>query len=154
MTELEERARVVACARSWLSTPYHHRAMVKGSGVDCATLLLAVFEEAGLISGIELPYYPVDWALNRGEEVFLGLIQRYAHEIPGPPGPGDIVLWKFGRVFSHGAIVVAWPQIIHAYTRRSCVEEDAEAAAWLRWMTENKADEGKPRPRRFFSHWA
>lgn len=31
------------------------------------------------------------------------------------PLPADFVVFKFGRTFSHGAIVVDWPLIIHSY---------------------------------------
>ena len=38
-----QRAAVVAEARSWIGTPYHHAADVKGHGVDCAMLLIRVY---------------------------------------------------------------------------------------------------------------
>ena len=31
------------------------------------------------------------------------------------PGPGDVAVFRFGRTFSHGAIVTDWPRLIHAY---------------------------------------
>jgi len=31
------------------------------------------------------------------------------------PRSADFVVFKFGRAFSHGAIVVEWPLIIHSY---------------------------------------
>lgn len=37
--ELQQRAAVIAEAESWLSTPYHHEARIKGHGVDCAQIL-------------------------------------------------------------------------------------------------------------------
>jgi cell wall-associated NlpC family hydrolase len=49
----------------------------------------------------------------------------YTREIEGPPQPGDIALFKFGRVFSHGAVVVAWPRLIHAYWAIGVVWGDA-----------------------------
>ena len=44
-------------------------------------------------------------------ERYLNFVKAHGHEIAGPPaGPpplaGDLVLWRFGRCFSHGAIVV------------------------------------------------
>ena len=44
-----QRAAVVAAARSWIGTPYHHAADVKGVGVDCAMLLVRVYSDLGLI---------------------------------------------------------------------------------------------------------
>ena len=47
--EEDERALVVRIAQEWAGTPYHHRARIKGVGVDCGQLVAGVFEEAGLI---------------------------------------------------------------------------------------------------------
>lgn len=109
------RATVVAEAETWLRTPYHHRARIKGAGVDCAQILIAVFSSAGLIEVFDPGDYPPDWMLHRDEERYLDLVRVYAHEIDGPPLPGDIAVWRYGRTFSHGAIVTEWPNIIHAH---------------------------------------
>ena len=117
--EHQERQRVVKVARSWLSTPYHSGARGKGQGIDCLTLLAEVFTEAGLVPRIPIPYYPHDWHLHKSVERYLDGLLKYTREIEGPPKPGDIALWKFGRCFSHGAVVIAWPQVIHAYVGSS-----------------------------------
>lgn len=155
MTESEERQSVVTAALGWLGTPYRHMGRVKGpsGGVDCATLLAEVYAEAGVVDRVKIEPYPPDWHLHRSEERYVEIVSQYAREIEGPPGPGDIVLWRFGRCFSHGAIVIAWPAIVHAYLGAACVTEDAAAAAWLCVMTETRAERGQPRPRRFFSRW-
>jgi cell wall-associated NlpC family hydrolase len=146
-----ERAQVVAVARSWLGTPYHPCGRIKGAGVDCLTLLAEVYAEAGVTQYINVPYYPHDWHLHRGRERYLEGLLRYAHEINEPAGPGDIALWKFGRCFSHGAIVIEWPLIIHAYVGRACVLENAESALWLCHIGEHAESHGKQRPVKFFS---
>lgn len=150
-----ERQRVVSVARSWLSTPYHTGGRVKGlhGGIDCLTLLAEVYAEAGLVSKVGIPYYPHDWHLHRDTERYLEGLLKYTKEIEGPPQPGDIALWKFGRCFSHGAIVIEWPRIIHAYVGSSVRYENAETAQWLRFIGESVAERGKPRPVRFFSLW-
>jgi cell wall-associated NlpC family hydrolase len=146
-----ECQRIIEAAHTWLGTPYHTGARVKGAGVDCLTLLAEVYTEAGVIPRVEIPYYPHDWHLHRGQERYLEGLLCYAHEIPSPPQPGDIALWKFGRCFSHGAIVVDWPVIIHAYVGRACVMENASAAMWLSYIGESVNGQGRPRPVRFFS---
>ncbi len=78
----------------------------KRVGVDCLTLLAEVFTEAGITPRIDIPYYPQDWHLYRGQERYLEGLLRHTNSIEGPPLPGDIALWKFGRCFSHGAIVI------------------------------------------------
>jgi hypothetical protein len=57
--------------------------------------------------------YPQDFAIHSSEERFLANIERYAHRVDKPK-EGDIAVWKFGRCFSHAAIVVDYPTIIHA----------------------------------------
>jgi cell wall-associated NlpC family hydrolase len=148
------RARVVDVARSYLGTPYHAEARIKGVGVDCATLLAGVYEEAGAISRMSIEHYPMDWHLHRGGERYVNTLLKHATETAGPPLPGDIAIWKFGRAFSHGAIVTQWPMVIHA-CMNSCVrEEDAMAAQWLITVGEGGPMLGKPRPRKFFTLWA
>ena len=114
-SEAAQRAAIIAEARSWLGTPYHHEARIKGVGVDCAQILVGVYSAVGLIEAFDIPHYPVDWNLHRDEERYLGLLRRHTREIAGPPLPGDLAVWRFGRCFSHGAIVVEWPVVIHAH---------------------------------------
>lgn len=144
------RERVVMLAHEWLGTPYHTGAMVKGAGVDCLTLLAVVFAEAELVGKIDIPYYPGDWHLHRESERYMQGLLQYTHEVTSPL-PGDIALWKFGRCFSHGAIVINWPVIIHAYVGRECMLEDASKAKWLSHIGEHSEDTGKVRPVKFFS---
>lgn len=116
-----QRAAVVAEAMSWLRTKYHHRAAVKGAGVDCAMILVEVYLAAGVISARpEIGDYPPDWMLHRDEERYLGWLKKYGTETADPQ-PGDIAAWKFGRCFSHAAIVLDYPSIIHAYRKAGCV---------------------------------
>jgi NlpC/P60 family putative phage cell wall peptidase len=153
-SEAAQRATIVAEARTWLGTPYHHAAKIKGVGVDCLTLLIGVYENVGLIPPTTVEHYPIDWNLHRDAERYREGVQRFAHRIPGPPRPGDVVLWQFGRCFSHGAIVIEWPVVIHAHMGSVCRLEDAEAAQWLKWIGEGaRENHGKPRPREFYSLW-
>lgn len=138
-----KRAEVVKAAKEWLRTPYHHLAKVKGSGADCAMFPLAVYQECGVLpADFSPPDYSMQWHLHRSEEVYLQTIAPFTQEIRpcdctchcgidiecdcdidlscqgGPyvkPLPADFVVFKFGRAFSHGAIVINWPTIIHSY---------------------------------------
>ena len=127
MNEFNGRAAVVAEALTWLKTPYHHEARVKGSGVDCGTLLLEVYEAVGLTPHINVPHYAHDFHIHRDQEWYKNYVD--AHATPTmEPKPGDITLYRFGRILSHGAIVIKWPQIIHAYLEAGAVVlDDAEA---------------------------
>ena len=138
------RACVVREAESWIGTPFHHAARIKGAGVDCLMLLAEIYERAGIVPHIDPPFYVPDWHLHRDAERYLEGLAGHAREIaqlPHGPGPlpGDIALFRFGRTFSHGAIVTTWPRLIHAYWSIGVVRGDATLHPLAR------------RPVRFFS---
>jgi len=146
MTDLEQsqRAAVVAEARSWIRTPYHERGRIKGAGADCAMLPAEVYEAVGLIPHQDPPYYPPDWHLHRDEERYLAAVEQYAVQIDGPPLPGDLVMYRFGRAFAHGAIVTEWPMVVHAIKGLGVTESSGEGP-------EVALDRsGNPRERRFY----
>lgn len=114
--EMDPRRELVAKeAETWIRTPFHHEGRVKGAGVDCLMLLAEVYERVGVIPHAEAPHYPPDWHMHKDIERYLGGVTQYAREIEGPPEKGDMALFHFGRTFSHGAIVVEWPRVIHAW---------------------------------------
>lgn len=152
--EAAERQRVVAAARTWLGTPYHHAATLKGVGVDCATLLVACFQEAGLIGALNLPHYSGQWHLHQEEEKYTDFIRQLGAEVERrPPLPGDVVVWKFHKCFAHGAIVVEWPTIIHSMIRIGCMIDDALKNQMLTTVSERVPTQGQPRPMKVFSWW-
>lgn len=115
MNEQAQRMAVIAEARSWLGTPYHHAARIKGAGVDCMMLLAEVYAAAGVIEPVgDVPHYPRDWMLHRDDERYLNGLLDYCHPVE-TPHPGDIAMFRFGRATSHSAIVLDWPNIVHAY---------------------------------------
>jgi NlpC/P60 family putative phage cell wall peptidase len=122
------RAAVVAAAREWVGTPYHHMGRIKGGGTDCLMLLAEVYEEAGIILHVEVPFYPPDWNLHRDAERYLDGVMRYARKVTEPQ-PGDVAVFKFGRCYAHGAIVTLWPLLIHAYVGVGVVAADATRGA-------------------------
>lgn len=127
------RAAVLAAARSWLATPFHHAAQLKGVGVDCVHLIEAAYREAGVIEGVEIEAYSPQIMLHRGEETVIPYLLRYGREIPESEArAGDVVLYKVGRSFSHAAIIVDWPtRIIHAHSKSGKVVEMAGNVADL-----------------------
>ena len=141
MTEAEQRAAIVAEAISWERTPYHPHARVKGVGVDCAMLPALVFEATGHCPEVN-PEYSEQWMNHRDEELYLAEIRKWAREIDREQlGSGDLVVWKFGRVYSHSAIVIDPPIVIHAVIQggaviRADMDRDAELVS---------------RPRRYFT---
>lgn len=104
---------IVDEAKSWLNTPYHPHARIKGVGVDCAMLLAEVYERAGVIPHVDPGHYSPQFGLHRSEEVFKRFVELYGTEIDGPE-PGCCVLFKYGRCFSHGAVMVSEREFVHA----------------------------------------
>lgn len=116
-----QREAIVAEARSWLNTPYHDHGNLKGIGADCALFPLAVYRSVLPLHEIEIPGYLQQWHLHRDEERFLNCIRDLGGTEVEQPEPGDFLLVRMGRVFSHGAIVIGWPSIIHAVNPRGVI---------------------------------
>lgn len=143
MPHPDPRSAVVAEAMTWLGTPYAHRQQVKGVGVDCAQFPLAVYAAAGLIAPIRAKDYSPQWHLHRGEELYLDAVGRLARQIDADAaGPGDFAVWRYGRTFSHGAILLGGERIIHACRGVGVTLDDCTVNEDLR-----------TRPRRIFSLW-
>jgi NlpC/P60 family putative phage cell wall peptidase len=119
MTHEDQRAAVVAEAMTWLGTPWMHMARLKGVGVDCANLPIAVYAACGLIEPFEPPPYPRDWHIHMREERIVPVIERFGREIePADAQTADLLVFKIGHVFSHCALVVRpGKQGIHASVR-------------------------------------
>lgn len=118
--ERAQRKAVVEEAISWLGTTHHHQAKVKGGGVDCLQLFGMVFSNVGLIAPLPYIEYAPDGHLHHGEEVVLEWLRKYAFPIKiDKLLPADLLVYKYGRRFSHGAIFIEPPRrIIHAVLGR------------------------------------
>lgn len=133
---MEQRLRVVEEARKWLGTPYHHRASVQGHGCDCAQLLVRAFSGAGLIEYFVPAVYSMDWHLHRSEEKYLAEVEKILHRVSDDDTPqylrptqeflpGEVLMFRLGRTYSHSAMVTEWPRVIHAYAPSRMVEESS-----------------------------
>lgn len=114
-SESQQRLEVIEQALSWIGTPYIHAADVKGAGIDCAMLLVRCFVDSGILPAFDPRPYPRDWHLHHSEERYLAWLQKSAQEIPfEDKRPGDVLVYKFGRCYSHGAIFLGGRRLIHA----------------------------------------
>ena len=103
-SEAAQRAAVAELARAWVGLPYYHGQRLRGVGGDC-TFFVLVYEDAGLIPATAIPSYSPQAHLHSEAGVYEQIIRRYATPIE-TPGIGDVVLYKFGRTFSHGGVIV------------------------------------------------
>lgn len=150
MDEVETRAKIVIEAQSWIGTPYISNGMIKGrrGGTDCAMFIIGVYANLGLIPQEFDPRpYPAQWHVHRNEEKYLSYVLQFVKEIEGLPKPGDLAMFKIGLVFAHGAIVVNWPNVIHAIGNDSVVPEDISKSIIGKRALANV-------PQRFFSLWS
>jgi len=150
--EAEQRQRVCAIARTWLLTPFRDQGKVKGphGAVDCAMLLVATFQDAGLVDPHFDPRpYPPQWHLHRSDEKFLAIVGSFAKEVHRAPVPGDVIVWQVARCFSHGGIVVENGHVIHAYYKTGHVSLSSLNETELALLRN-----GRPRPFKLFDLWA
>jgi cell wall-associated NlpC family hydrolase len=120
-----KRQAVIDEALSWQGTPHHNGAAIKGAGVDCGKFPWSVFHACGYMPPIPKELrYSHQFHLSRDKEWYRDLADQNGKRIEGPPLPGDFALYKIGRIFSHGAIVIKWPRIIHARLRVGVTQDD------------------------------
>ena len=113
---------VIAASRSWIGTPYHHQASVKGVGCDCLGLVRGVYAELYGASPEEPPPYSRDLAEATGRETLIEAARRHLVEVaPGDAGPGDVVIFRLrpGAMAKHCAIISSGTafseEMIHAF---------------------------------------
>lgn len=150
MENLNERVlneRVVAQARSWLGTRFHHQGRLKktaahAGGVDCLGLLIGVARELDLrredgtpLAALDAP----DYGHLPSGEALRAALDASLRAVPFPSSLaaiplGGILLLAPGGVARHLAIFSGGdpPAMIHAYAQARKVVEHAVDAGWAR----------------------
>lgn len=73
--------RIVEAARTWMGTPYHHQASLKGVGCDCIGLVRGVWREVTGQEHEPIPPYSPDWGEVGDREILYEAASRYLDEI-------------------------------------------------------------------------
>lgn len=111
------RGDIVVAARSWIGTPYHHQASIKGVGADCLGLVRGVWREVHGAEAETPPAYSADWAEVQGRETLLAAARRHlvAVQVDGRMA-GDVLVFRFRRGLpaKHVAILVSPTTMVHA----------------------------------------
>lgn len=121
---------IVATAREWIGTPYHHQGCAKGAGTDCLGLIRGVFAELHGFVPEEPPAYTMTWGDYGREELMLEAARRHLVEVAvaesGHVLPlaqqkwelGDVLLFRarIGAVAKHCGIVSGEDTMIHSYS--------------------------------------
>ncbi len=111
------RSDITEQARSWLGTPYHHRASLRGVGCDCIGLVRGLWRDLYGSEPEPPGPYTGDWAEATGNEALLLAAQRNLRPVPTAAAqPGDIVIFRIrnNAVAKHAAVLVEDGRMIHA----------------------------------------
>jgi NlpC/P60 family putative phage cell wall peptidase len=106
---MTRREQIVAAARGWLGTPYHHQASVRGAGCDCLGLIRGVWRELIGQEPEAMPAYTRDCGDVTGSEPLLAAARRNLRPIaPGLALPGDVLVFRMqAGVAKHAGIITA-----------------------------------------------
>lgn len=121
---------IVATARTYLGTPFHHQGRLRGTGIDCVGLLVGVATELGLTQRDNQTY-----GRQPDGRTLLAELRAELDEISlRVRAPGDVlVFWMLRRQ--------RWPQhigfatdvgLLHTYQHVGRVVEHGLDARWLR----------------------
>lgn len=125
------RSTLLAEARSWLGTPWHHQAAVKGAGCDCIGFVRGAAEP--FIGKVEHRMdYAATWPLYRAESLLYAEFKPRAKEIkPEKAKPGDVLLFGVGKGPAHHCGYVAeGDRLLHCYREAGKVVEQDLTDFW------------------------
>jgi NlpC/P60 family putative phage cell wall peptidase len=125
------RGEVIAEARTWLGTPWHHQASVKGAGCDCIGFVRGVAER--FVGPVPLALdYTATWHLYRAEpRMYLGFKERCEEIDPAEARVADILLFGAGKGPAHHcAFLTPEGGLIHCYQEAGRVVEHSFSPVW------------------------
>jgi NlpC/P60 family putative phage cell wall peptidase len=119
-------AHVIATARSWLGTPYHDQASLRGVGCDCLGLARGVWREAVGPELFPIPPYSRDWGETGPVEVLADGARRMMIEVPArdaPPAALMLFRMRPRAIAKHVGVLTSAKTFLHAYERLGVIEE-------------------------------
>jgi len=131
---MPSRAEVIAEARRWIDTPYHHMGRNRGASCDCIGLVIGIARRLRLPcpTDRELPVYtplPHNHIAQRTVETLMDISSKPR------PSPGQVGLFWF-RQKNHGQHFCIFGDqkgrltMIHAYLNSDFVVEAGYSAFW------------------------
>ncbi len=133
----DRQRRLVEVARSWLGTPFHPHAAIRGVGVDCVHLLAEIYRETGLFAGYELPRY----TMGGGDHADVSLVISWLEAHPRfrridlafeALAAGDLVTFRLGRVAHHVGLVLGDRTFLHAIRDCGVLESRIDEKTYAR----------------------
>lgn len=126
------REQIVAKAREYLGTPFHHQGRVKKAGIDCIGLLVGVAKELGVFH-----YDRTDYPRLPDGKSLMAELRKVLDEIKIEEArPGDVLVFWFSRSTRHPQHVGIKTDlgVIHTYEKCRRVVE-GPAGKWTKNIT-------------------
>lgn len=125
------RADVVALARQWIGTPYHHQASRLGAGVDCIGLVRGIWLSLYGFEPERLPGYARDWAEATGRETLIEAARRHLIEIDvADARSGDVVVFRYRPRLLAKHVGILAPALIPASTPSPLATQAETSLPW------------------------
>ncbi len=128
------RETLVAVARGWVGTPFHHQAAVKGVGCDCIGLIRGVAAELGLSQGTFDDKRYQGYSRTPNSRLLLRGLGESLTPVRGGIQvtlPGDILLFRIDAAPQHLAFKTD-VGMLHAYASKRRVVEHMIDGDWRR----------------------
>jgi cell wall-associated NlpC family hydrolase len=116
-------AQIVACARTYIGTPFRHAGRGKGRGMDCVALPLMVAGELGILDTAGQPLTGqtyITYTSQPVDNMVLDLCAKHLVRVATlDRRAGDVVVMRLPRTPCHvgiyAGLVRGRPSLIHAY---------------------------------------
>ena len=119
---MNTRTDIVQQARTWIGTPFHHQARLKGKGCDCLGLIVGVVDELGLRDKHGQPlagYDEVTYSKEPDGAYLSEKLTALLDEVPiGEAQAGDLALFKVRDNPQHMAFLTDYENtlgMVHSY---------------------------------------
>ena len=113
---------IVTQARTWIGTPFHHQARLKGKGCDCLGLIVGVVDELGLKDKHGQPlagYDEVTYSKEPDGAYLTEKLTALLNEVPIVEAQaGDLALFKVRENPQHMAFLTDYENtlgMVHSY---------------------------------------
>lgn len=130
---------IVTQARTWIGTPFHHQARLKGKGCDCLGLIVGVVDELGLKDKHGQPlagYDEVTYSKEPDGAYLTEKLTALLDEVPiAEAQAGDLALFKVRENPQHMAFLTDYENtlgMVHSYAPSSQARVRMCTTRWCR----------------------
>lgn len=112
------RNNIIAEARDWIGTPYHHQACLKAIGCDCLGLVRGIYRALYGPEPIRVPPY-AQYGAGEGERL-IDALREHLRET-ATPQPGDILVFRLRERHAarHCGVLIEPKKFVHAVSARN-----------------------------------